>query len=106
MNTPMIGFRLDPKLTAMMDARCADLNLSRAAWLRSLIVAEVGSPVGEGAGDDQVAIAPGQLQGLVDRIDGLESLLENYEGWVRRQIAPVADRVAVIEVALKKRGVL
>jgi hypothetical protein len=106
MNTPMIGFRLDPRLTEAMDARCEDLNISRAEWLRSLIVSEVGSLPGEATGDDQAAIAPGQLQGLVDRIDGLESLLENYEGWVRRQIAPVADRVAAIEAVLKKRGVL
>jgi hypothetical protein len=45
MNTPMIGFRLDPKLTAMMDARCQELGQSRAEWLRGLIVAQVGSPV-------------------------------------------------------------
>jgi hypothetical protein len=103
MNTPMIGFRLDPKLTAMMDARCADLNLSRAAWLRSLIVAEVGSPVGKVADDDQVAIAD-QLRVMTDRVTELTQAVEDLEAWVLRRIAPVAERVATIEAMLRVRG--
>jgi hypothetical protein len=97
MNTPMIGFRLDPKLTELMDVRCLDLNISRAEWLRSLIVAEVGSPVGEVAGE-------GQLRAMTDRIDGLEQLIESYEGWVLRRVDPVAERVATIEAMLRVRG--
>jgi hypothetical protein len=107
MNTPMIGFRLDPKLTELMDARCLDLNISRAEWLRSLIVAEVGSPVGEGGGDDQVAIAE-QLRAMADRVSGLNQAIEDLENWTMRRIAagvdPVAERVAAIEGMLRVRG--
>jgi hypothetical protein len=107
MNTPMIGFRLDPKLTELMDARCQDLNITRAEFLRSLIVSEVGSPVGEGAGDGQGAIAD-RLQMLTDRIAELNQSIEDLENWTMRRIAagvdPVAERVAAIEGMLRVRG--
>jgi hypothetical protein len=107
MNTPMIGFRLDPKLTEMMDARCLDLNISRAEWLRSLIVAEVGSPAPSPTGDDQVAIAD-QLRVMTDRVSGLNQAIEDLENWTMRRIAagvdPVAERVAAIEGMLRVRG--
>jgi hypothetical protein len=98
----MIGFRLDPQLTERMDARCLDLNISRAEWLRSLIVAEVGSPVGEGAGDDQVAIAD-QLRVMTDRVAELIQAVEDLEAWVLRRIDPVAERVTVVEGMLRIR---
>jgi hypothetical protein len=101
MNTPMIGFRLDPLLTSLMDARCQDLNISRAEWLRSLIVAEVGSPVGEVAGEGQVA---DQLRVMTDRVAELNQAVEDLEAWVLRRIAPVAERVATIEAMLRVRG--
>jgi hypothetical protein len=103
MNTPMIGFRLDPKLTELMDARCLDLNISRAEWLRSLIVSEVGSPVGEGGGDDQIAIAE-QLRVMTDRVGELIQAVEDLETWVLRRIDPVAERVTVVEGMLRIRG--
>jgi hypothetical protein len=103
MNTPMIGFRLDQSLTALMDARCQDLNISRAEWLRSLIIAEVGSPVGKVADDDQVAIAD-QLRVMTDRVTELTQAVEDLEAWVLRRIAPVAERVATIEAMLRVRG--
>lgn len=99
----MIGFRLDPALTELMDARCQDLNISRAEWLRSLIMAEVGSPVGEGAGDGQVAIAD-QLRVMTDRVAELIQAVEDLEAWVLRRIDPVAERVAAIEGMLRIRG--
>jgi hypothetical protein len=105
MNTPMIGFRLDPALTELMDARCRDLNLSRAEWLRSLIVSEVGSPVGEATGDDQVA---DQLRVMTDRVSELNQAIEDLESWTMRRIAagvdPVVERVATIEAMLRVRG--
>lgn len=99
----MVSFRLDPKLAELMDGRCKDLGQTRAEFLRWLITTEVGSPGTESDSTDvQLAIA--------DRIDGLEQLIESYEVWVIRQIGsqvlPVVDRIAVIEAALKKRGVL
>jgi hypothetical protein len=125
----MVGARLDQDAVLKLDEAAQGLGVSRSTFISDVLMTALGtesnltvrslaeqvealskgiplvvpsSPINE----DPAAIAPGQLQGLVDRIDGLESLLENYEGWVRRQIAPVADRVAAIEAVLKKRGVL
>jgi hypothetical protein len=97
----MIGFRLDPKLTELMDARCQDLNITRAEFLRSLIVSEVGSPVGEGAGDGQGA---DQLRVMTDRVAELNQAVEDLEAWVLRRIDPVAERVTVVEGMLRIRG--
>jgi hypothetical protein len=84
-----------------MDARCLDLNISRAEWLRSLIVAEVGSPVGGGSGDDQVA---DQLRAMIDQVAELNQAVEDLEAWVLRRIDPVAERVTVVEGMLRIRG--
>jgi hypothetical protein len=125
----MVGARLDQDAVLKLDEAAQGLGVSRSAFISDVLMTALGTEsnltvrslaeqveaLSKGiplvapsfpTDGDQSAIAPGQLQSLVDRLDGLEQLLENYEGWVRRQIAPVADRVAAIEAVLKKRGVL
>jgi hypothetical protein len=86
MNTPMIGFRLDPKLTAMMDARCQELGQSRAEWIRSLIVAQVGSPVSIDINELALSVADLDLR--------LGSQGESIEGLARR-VQIVQERLGI-----------
>jgi hypothetical protein len=88
MNTPMIGFRLDPKLTEAMDARCQDLGQTRAEFLRGLIVGELGIPVVEGEPDGTgVRLA---IDGLGQRVGELDTRLDlmgsDFESWVQSKL--------------------
>ncbi len=107
MPTPMVSFRLDPKLAAMMDARCQDLGQTRADWIRGLIVGEVGSPATESDSTDvQLAIAT-----LGERVGGLDQQLdamgEQFEGWVLRTLktteTQLSNRIGAIEARLGQR---
>jgi hypothetical protein len=109
MNTPMIGFRLDPQLIEMMDQRCKDLNISRAEFLRGLIVGEVGSPVVEGERDStDVQLA---IDGLGQKVGELDTRMDqmgaDFEAWVSRKLGEMerrlGDRLSRLESSLSQR---
>jgi hypothetical protein len=109
MNTPMIGFRLDPKLTALMDDRCQDLNISRAEFLRGLIVGELGIPLVEGEPDrTDVQLAIVNLGHRVGDLDSrLDQMGSDFEIWVQSKLKAIegqlGDRIGRIESHLGQR---
>ena len=109
MPTPMISFRLDPRLAQLMDARCQDLNISRAEFLRGLIIGEVGSPVVEGERDSTDVQAA--IGGLGQRVSDLDSRLDqmgsDFESWVQSKLKAMeqrlGDRLSRLESSLSQR---
>jgi hypothetical protein len=109
MNTPMIGFRLDPRLTIAMDARCEELGQTRAEWLRGLIVGEVGSPestdsdgCGKTAGGDDRFATIGEVD---QRVDGLIGRLEPWIEHFETVATGLGDRLDRLEKAGRNRVV-
>ena len=107
MPTPMISFRLDPQLTSMMDARCQDLNISRAEFLRGLIVGEVGSPVTATDGTDVQAAIDGLGQKVGELDTRMDQMGADFEAWVSRKLGEMerrlGDRIGRLEARLGQR---
>lgn len=103
MNTPMIGFRLDPQLTALMDARCRELDQTRAEFLRGLILAELGSPETVGGGSDGGKVAAEGADrfatiGEVDRrIDDFMGRLAPWTVRTEGSLLQLGDRLTLLE---------
>jgi hypothetical protein len=109
MPTPMVSFRLDPKIASIMDARCEALGQTRAEWLRGLIVGEVGSldsadSDGGGktvAGSDRFATFGEVDQRIDDLIGRLEPWIEHFE----TVATGLGDRLDRLEKAGRNRVV-
>jgi hypothetical protein len=107
MNTPMIGFRLDPRLTEMMDARCQDLGQTRAEFLRWLITTEVGSPATDSNRTDVHAAIDGLGQRVGDLDSRLDQMGSDFEIWVQSKLKTMeqrlGDRIGRVEARLGQR---
>ena len=90
-----------------MDTRCQDLNISRAEFLRGLIVGEVGSPVTATDGTDVQAAIDGLGQRVSDLDSRLDQMGSDFEIWVTRKLSDlekrVGDRSGRLEARLGQR---